>query len=858
MNVLSPTVEEAPHEVENYDDGPREEKAVVFTPVSYEPRHQEGSSQTTGSSQKYHTGPERRRRDRPNTPQSAETPVLPRASSPSPRDTRDMVSVSVGDTNHLDPVEESHTHAPVFTPRLEDSGFSAPMHAPAASCEYPGMEDSADGYTLLDPDQRPASKSSTVRRYPMLNEECANDLSSSPDLAQHASAPGGSLETVDSPDSQKDEPREEVLPSSSGVGKFPSFHPSVIEAAKSLVSSRSSTSQHSHSTAKEASSLKSSPWSLKHLMGKRTPRTGKSSTDQGHDADTAAPTKPSHLMRWKELVKGSSDSSTTSLKEKRSEHNATSSRLNGEPAVEKNVTTPEWKQQLINKKMETQKKPPMLSPEKTRLFETLPSGESNSSTSPVKARGVSPTRMPPVSSNQATPQNTGAKPAGGAVKAMAALFDNASRDSPRDHRLSRTGPSRSNLRASASFKSTDTRGAPSGSPPKSPTKVLTKPPPRVLVKSPPKHLANSGPKSPAKSPTKSPTKSFKFMMTPSRNLDRRKSEDRAGPDQSPTRATKSPYARAKEALRPSTARATPKVESPTLASVALRPIRQRPATSHNEPRTEPISFPARESEPGRPPSLGQMIPHREEPPVAQHLQLARPPSATSSRSYLSTRVPGQDQSTNAEGDSPLLTRGSPSRSGSNNFLHTQVRFLQRQLDLKNEELIQLRTQLDTRANLDIGTLSEKLRESRRDCAMWRDRAEAAERRVAVFEKFTSKLRGIKTATAASNFGAQDGSVACADEARSRRGTFGSSSSCTEHTEDQEDFEIRIRQSLRQSKAATDGQRSPENDEAEKQTARLRRVRQMKERRDMAKKTSQLWMAAEELLTLQDNEEAGVA
>lgn len=253
-----------------------------------------------------------------------------------------------------------------------------------------------------------------------------------------------------------------------------------------------------------------------------------------------------------------------------------------------------------------------------------------------------------------------------------------------------------------------------------------------------------------------------------------------------------------------------------------------------------------------------MIPHREEPPVAQHVQLARPPSANSSRSYLSTRVPGQDQNTNAEGDSPLLTRGSPSRSGSNNFLHTQVRLLQRQLDLKNEELIQLRTQLDTRANLDIGTLSEKLRESRRDCAMWRDRAEAAERRIAVFERFTSKLRGIKTGTAASNLGAQDGSVACADETRSRRGTFGSSSSCTEHTEDQDDFEIRIRQSLRQSKAATDGRRSPENDEAEKQTARSRRVRQMKERRDMANKTSQLWMAAEELLTLQDNEEAGVA
>lgn len=842
MNVLSPTVEEAPHEVENYDAGRRDDKAVVFTPVSYEPRHQEGSPQTTGSSQTYHT--ERRRRDRPSTPQSAETSALRRASSPSPRDTRDIGSVSVGDTAHQHPVEETAKHAPALAPRQEDSGFSAPVHALAAGRDDSDIEGSADGYTSLDPEQRPSSNS-TVRRYPTQNEGRANHSSSSPDSAQHASAPGSGPETHESPDSQQDDRSEEVVSSSSGVGRFPSFHPSVLEAAKSLVSSRPSTAQRSHSTAKEGSSAKSSPWSLKHLMGKRTPRPGKPSTDHGHDADMNSPTKPSHLMRWKELVKGSSDSSAASLKEKR----LTSDRLNGEPAVEKNATTPEWKQQLINKKTETQKQPPLLSPEKTRFFETLPSGESNGSTSPVKARGVSPTKMSPGPSNQPTLPRSDARPAGGAVKAMAALFDNASRESPREHRLSRTGPSRSNLRASASFKSTSARDTPSESPPKSPTKVLTKPPPKVLVKSPPKHLTNSGPKSPAKSPTKS----FRSMMTPRRSLDRRKSEDR--PDESPTRAIKSPMARAKEALRPSSARGIPKEQSPTLATVALRPIRQRPATSYNEPRTEPIAFPVRESEPRRPPSLGLMIPHREEPPVAQHLQLARPPSAASSRSYLSTRVAGPDQSANAEGGSPLLTRGSPSGSGSNTFLHSQVRLLQRQLELKNEELIQLRTQLDTRANLDIGTLSEKLRESRRDCAMWRERAEAAERRVAVFERFTSKLRGIKTGIAGPDAGAMDGSGAYPDEMRSRRGTFGSSSSCTEHTEDQEDFEVRIRQSLRQSKAAAEGQRSSENDEAEKPTARSRRARQIKERRDMANKTSQLWRAAEQLL--QDDEEAGV-
>ena len=851
VNVLSPTVEETPHEVGNCDDGPRDEKAVVFTPVSYEPRPRAGSPQATGSSQTYHPGPERRRRDRPSTPQSAEMLALRRSGSPSPRDTRNIVAVSVGETKHQHPVEESHKHASALVPELAGSGFSAPVHALEAGSDDPNIEDSADEYTLLDPNQRPSSNS-TVRRCLTQNEGRDNDLSSSPDSAQYASAPGNGLETANSPDSQNDDPSE-VVSSSSGVRRSPSFHASVLEAAKSLFSSRPSTSQRSHSTMKDGSSAKSSTWSLKHLMGKRTPRPRKPSTDQGHDAAMSSPAKTNHLMRWKGLAKGSSDSSATCLKERRSDHNTISSQLGEGPAVEKNATTPEGKQQLINNKMEAPKQPPALSPEKTRTFEMLPPRESNGSTSPVKERGVSPTKMPPGLNNQAVLQKPDAKPAGGAVKAMAALFDNASRESPREPRLSRTGPSRSNLRASASFVPSNAGDRPNESPPKSPTKVLTKPPPRVLVKSPPKHFANPGPKS----PTKSPTKQFKSMITPRRNLDRPKSEDRSGPDQSPTRALKSPIARAKEALKPSSARGMPKEEPPALATVALQPIVQRPASSQNEPRTEPISFPAREIEPRRPPSLGLMIPHREEPPVAQHLQFARPPSATSSRSYLSTRIPGQDQSANAEGGSPLLTRETPSRSGSNNFLHTQVRHLQRQLELKNEELVQLRTQLDTRANLDIGTLSERLRESKRDCAMWRDRAEAAERRVAVFERFTCKLRGIKRGAGAANGGANGGPEVHADETRSRRGTFGSSSSCTEHTEDQEDFDIRIRQSLRQSKAAADGQQSSGNDEAEKQTARSRRARQIKERRDMASKTWQLWMAADELLALQDNGEAGM-
>jgi hypothetical protein len=43
-------------------------------------------------------------------------------------------------------------------------------------------------------------------------------------------------------------------------------------------------------------------------------------------------------------------------------------------------------------------------------------------------------------------------------------------------------------------------------------------------------------------------------------------------------------------------------------------------------------------------------------------------------------------------------------------------------------------------NMDVGTISEQLREAKRERDMWRERAEAAEKRAATFEGFIAKLR----------------------------------------------------------------------------------------------------------------------
>jgi hypothetical protein len=69
---------------------------------------------------------------------------------------------------------------------------------------------------------------------------------------------------------------------------------------------------------------------------------------------------------------------------------------------------------------------------------------------------------------------------------------------------------------------------------------------------------------------------------------------------------------------------------------------------------------------------------------------------------------------------------------SNSVLHTQIRSLQKTLEKKDNEIAKLKQQLMTKGSLDIGTLSEQLREAKRETQMWKTRAEVAEKQVEMF------------------------------------------------------------------------------------------------------------------------------
>lgn len=182
-------------------------------------------------------------------------------------------------------------------------------------------------------------------------------------------------------------------------------------------------------------------------------------------------------------------------------------------------------------------------------------------------------------------------------------------------------------------------------------------------------------------------------------------------------------------------------QGPSTERLPLGGLRQAFAANRKKPESDvPKDFQS-QMKVGQ--SLGTMTPHQEQPPIAQHLNLARPPSAASS--IANDHAPESPLTAHQTSSSTPLTRPSSTTS-----LHSQIRNLQRQLEARTEEAAQLRRQVEAQEDTDVGTLSEQLREAKREAQMWKERAEAAERRVKVFERFTAKLKGIREAAAAAD------------------------------------------------------------------------------------------------------------
>ncbi|KAH7419416.1 hypothetical protein BKA64DRAFT_16201 [Cadophora sp. MPI-SDFR-AT-0126] len=129
-----------------------------------------------------------------------------------------------------------------------------------------------------------------------------------------------------------------------------------------------------------------------------------------------------------------------------------------------------------------------------------------------------------------------------------------------------------------------------------------------------------------------------------------------------------------------------------------------------------------------PSNIGRALPHPKPLPIAHHLNLTRPPTTSN--------VDAGELASVKEVKNPP-----PGRSSS--LLYNQVRNFQRQLSEKIEEIQQLRQQLSARGNLEIGTLSEELRETKRDLQTWKTRAEIAEKQLEILTKMPSRSNSLK-------------------------------------------------------------------------------------------------------------------
>ncbi|KAF5243140.1 hypothetical protein FANTH_8332 [Fusarium anthophilum] len=259
------------------------------------------------------------------------------------------------------------------------------------------------------------------------------------------------------------------------------------------------------------------------------------------------------------------------------------------------------------------------------------------------------------------------------------------------------------------------------------------------------------------------------------------------------------------------------------------------------PRRKPVpGSRGKEASLENPRSLGTMMPYPEQPPIAQHLNLIRPASSASNTQD------GADPSVPQNISTPFQ------RPGSTTTLHAQIRSLQRQLDLKTEEEAHLRRQLEVQGDADVGTLSQQLREAKREAQMWRERAESAERRIKVFERFTARLKGIREAVGVDPRDVDtDLTAKYLEEGVSgqKENTFlekamGYESDSSGRTEDAGVVKARIRRCLH---GLTDGP-------PDKPSFGLDEIQETgpeRPKRDISPSTVEVWMAAQELLQLDE-------
>ncbi|KAK9414406.1 hypothetical protein SUNI508_11248 [Seiridium unicorne] len=609
---------------------------------------------------------------------------------------------------------------------------------------------------------------------------------------------------------------EGALPHLSEMDKFPSYYPSVvgpITTPPEYVPMRQSPdrSQKINLQDQLPASEASGNWSRRHLLSRNSPRSPSPKSEpigcgREHKSSTSA-RKRSATTKWRELVHSSPPSSSADLREKRmarhSVHLSSPQTAGPLPNTARRAPTPEWKRQLVKKRPEWKKRSPTWSPEKNNVFEKYPSRSFPGQALSSVQEGLSPTKPSAFVSVGSVSQRSVSKPANGVVKSIAARFDSVSQESTSSRSTVLHSRSQSNLRGLRSFRSQD-----------------------VVDQSPAKSFETSG--------------SLPTIDRSHGSVNAKANGNSEKGEYSPGRFRDS-INRSSHGLEQS-ATTTKANETSSRLSSSLAHTDKAFTSARNEPQATFSGQGQLKLEPGHSLSHRAMSPSREDPLTASHLDSVHHPSYASAQSHITPWR--SDESAFLEQYSPR-----PGSSSSSSILHTQIRNLKKQLEFRNEEIRGFRRQLDALYGTDVWTLTEQLRQAKRERNMWRKRAETAEKRVAMFEEFTEKFKGLKesinSVTVSKGY---EASAPISPSNGKQESGLASSSSCCNHTENQEAFKNRIRVSFDRyaRTGGGDGAYSPQTDQRDA-GERLDVGQRDKRWRDISNATAQLWIAAEELL-----------
>jgi hypothetical protein len=502
----------------------------------------------------------------------------------------------------------------------------------------------------------------------------------------------------------------------SDVEKFPEYHPSGWDAVRTQRESLSryrpenySLDSHRENSFHEQllATDNSVSWSSRHLISREHP----------HSQSTKSiPVRPEHVVkgsisnldassatRCKFIFTKSVVLSLADTKRKYvalgSAFGPTQQQKAPDSNMDQNSLGPAWKQELLEKKSEGKKAPYVAltlshgrksvcrrRPSKGALAENIPSAKENE-THNVKLTMVGRT--------ESSPKRSTSKPVGGTVRSMAARFDNVSQESSFSQTQAVNDKCQSKIGDARKLMSQDTK--------KDSAAKFSTPPIRLIVAGTSTQLKS---KSESQSPTKMRSTPGRFRASISRlSHSLRPSPGWGKSDETPSQS----------------------VDISSSASAGL-------VDEHNKAQTTPSRSPPLKLGLENPLSQGTLTSPQKGLLITAHIKSAH------------TRSQSSTNRRDLEWERNMLCHGRYSQSldsDHGSILYHQVRTLQKRIENRDEKIRGLQRQLETLHGADIGSICEQLRQAKRQLELWKDRADAAERRVAVVERFATRIKDLR-------------------------------------------------------------------------------------------------------------------